>query len=173
MFKRINLHTDAPLVSHHRASSGARGQEDGSGGDGTAPGITRFLGNELISAVSGEVVETKDALDGKIVGLYFAADWCKPCRQFTPLLAKYYSKVKDFKRKPFEIVWLSASREKGGYEAYRKEMPWLALPFEERQTFDVSKKCSKRKNRKSKPRLCLYVIVYTCLCLSSVRPNVT
>ena len=129
------------------ASSGARGQEDGSGGDGTAPGITRFLGNELISAVSGEVVETKDALDGKIVGLYFAADWCKPCRQFTPLLAKYYSKVKDFKRKPFEIVWLSASREKGGYEAYRKEMPWLALPFEERQTFDVSKKCSKRKNR--------------------------
>ena len=87
---------------------------------------------------AGASVETASALAGKVVGLYFAADWCKPCRQFTPLLAKYYAKVKDFKRKKFEVVWLSASREEGGFNGYLKEMPWLALPFSNREVFDVS-----------------------------------
>jgi len=33
-------------------------------------------------------------LSGKLVGLYFSAHWCGPCRQFTPILSKVYEEVR-------------------------------------------------------------------------------
>jgi len=71
-------------------------------------------------------------LKGKAVGLYFSAHWCPPCRGFTPKLADVYRKLKA-SRKDFEIVFISSDRDKGAFNSYFKEQPWLALPYEDRK----------------------------------------
>jgi len=91
--------------------------------------FTSLVGPTLKDA-NGEV-KTEDALNGKIVGLYFSAHWCPPCRGFTPNLAKIYNDIKGA-GKNFEIVFVSSDRDEATFDEYRGEMPWLAIPFEDR-----------------------------------------
>lgn len=50
---------------------------------------------------------THELLAGqRTIGVYFSASWCAPCRQFTPVLAKFYEEMNK-KGKKFEIVWVS------------------------------------------------------------------
>ncbi|KAK6165994.1 hypothetical protein SNE40_022791 [Patella caerulea] len=65
---------------------------------------------------------------GKVVGLYFSAHWCPPCRAFTPELCKFYNKMKDA-GKEFEIVFISSDRDEPGFKGYFETMPWLALDY--------------------------------------------
>jgi len=68
--------------------------------------------------------------NGKPIGLYFSAHWCPPCRGFTPKLAEIYNNgLKD----KMEIIFISSDRDVDAFNDYFKEMPWLALPFEQRQ----------------------------------------
>ena len=46
-----------------------------------------------------------------VIGLYFSADWCPPCRGFTPRLAKEYERMKG-EGKKIEIVFISSDRSK-------------------------------------------------------------
>jgi len=73
------------------------------------------------------------ALEGKIIGLYFSAHWCGPCRSFTPMLkSKYEALVSE--GKPFEIVFISSDRdEHSAKEYFSSEMPWKMLSFEDRE----------------------------------------
>ena len=53
-------------------------------------------------------VSIVDSLNGKdVVGLYFSAHWCPPCRGFTPKLAFAYAEMISL-GKSFEIVFLSS-----------------------------------------------------------------
>ena len=66
----------------------------------------------------------------KVVGVYFSAHWCPPCRNFTPKLAQFYEKVKDSKNgENFEIIFVSSDGEEDSFKEYLNEMPWWALPF--------------------------------------------
>ena len=69
--------------------------------------------------------------DKQVVGLYFSAHWCPPCRGFTPKLAEVYTAIKGT-GKSLEIVFVSSDRDDVAFDSYHKEMPWLALPFAER-----------------------------------------
>jgi mannosyl-glycoprotein endo-beta-N-acetylglucosaminidase len=82
----------------------------------------RLLGNGT-SAPIGE------ALRNKVVGLYFSAHWCPPCRSFTPHLQQCYELLKGMGR-PFEIVFVSRDHTPEEFAEYFSTMPWLALPFE-------------------------------------------
>ncbi|KAF0688576.1 Aste57867_19821 [Aphanomyces stellatus] len=88
----------------------------------------------------GDVVETKkhghaslaDALsDTAIVGLYFSAHWCGPCREFTPVLGAKYEKLKAV-HPEFEVLYVSSDRTQAEFDATFGEMPFLGLPFADR-----------------------------------------
>lgn len=104
------------------------------------PTIHRSLGEKLLKHEGGKVIEVdvKEALAGKHVALYFSGHWCGPCRAFTPTLAKLYKdmkqQVKDGKRADdFEFVFVSSDRDQAGFDSYFGSMPWLALPFSNRE----------------------------------------
>eukprot|EP00286_Rhodomonas_abbreviata_P019009 CAMPEP_0181309380 /NCGR_PEP_ID=MMETSP1101-20121128/11981_1 /TAXON_ID=46948 /ORGANISM="Rhodomonas abbreviata, Strain Caron Lab Isolate" /LENGTH=104 /DNA_ID=CAMNT_0023415857 /DNA_START=42 /DNA_END=353 /DNA_ORIENTATION=+ len=66
-----------------------------------------------------------------VIGLYFSAHWCPPCRGFTPKLAESYKAIRAA-GKSFQIVFLSSDKDDSAFLEYFAEQPWLALPFAER-----------------------------------------
>jgi nucleoredoxin len=91
-----------------------------------------------LSALFGSELLTKDGrgstealLAGKTIGVYFSAHWCPPCRGFTPKLAEMYEKT--FKAKGLEIVFVSSDKDEAAFKEYFGEMPWLALPYDQRE----------------------------------------
>ena len=77
----------------------------------------------------------------KVVALYFAAHWAPPCRAFTETLAAFYVEQNVRNEKGcFEVILISDDKTIKAYEAHVATMPWLALPFQERQRKDDMKK---------------------------------
>ncbi|XP_077246691.1 putative nucleoredoxin 2 [Tasmannia lanceolata] len=80
----------------------------------------------LLSPTGNQV--NVSALEGKVVGLYFSANWYTPCRNFTPVLAGIYNQLKECGA-GFEIVFVSADEDLEAFDRYRSTMPWLSVPF--------------------------------------------
>jgi nucleoredoxin len=74
---------------------------------------------------------TAEALKGKVVGIYFSAHWCPPCRKFTPILIESYNEITEA-GKSLEMVFVSSDEDETSFNEYHGEMPWLALPFADR-----------------------------------------
>ncbi len=91
--------------------------------------IEEMFGPQLTN-VKGEKVDAS-ALKGKIVGLYFSAHWCPPCRSFTPLLVKFRDDMVK-QGKNFEVVFISSDEDETKMQGYMKDakMQWLAVPFD-------------------------------------------
>eukprot|EP00501_MAST-03F_sp_TOSAG23-6_P001753 GSMAST32.ASY1.ANO1.1830.1 assembled CDS len=100
--------------------------------------FTTLFGDKLIGK-DGEV-NTEDVTTGKVVGVYFSAHWCPPCRGFTPVLGEKYSKLKAA-GKEVEIVFASSDQDEKTFKSYHDTMPFLALPFGKR---DLKNKLSKK-----------------------------
>ena len=88
--------------------------------------LEELLGTELVDA-KGDKVETS-SLEGKVIGLYFSASWCGPCRAFTPQLVEFRDRNDD----KFEVVFVSSDRSGEDQQAYMKDydMEWPAIPFD-------------------------------------------
>ncbi|XP_033737925.1 nucleoredoxin-like protein 2 [Pecten maximus] len=82
------------------------------------------------TAVKSGRVEALKALDKKLVGLYFSAGWCPPCRQFTPLLKDFYEETQR-RNSPFEVVFISCDKKEDDMMTYYREShgDWLVVPF--------------------------------------------
>lgn len=72
-------------------------------------------------------------LEGKIIGLYFAANWYPPCWNFTQALVGIYEQLKSSGRN-FEIVYVSSDEDSETFNSYHACMPWLAIPFPDLET---------------------------------------
>ncbi|CAM9334577.1 unnamed protein product [Hapterophycus canaliculatus] len=90
----------------------------------------RLLGPVLKDPSKNDVPTS--SIEGKIVALYFSASWCGPCRGFTPQLIKTY-KAARAAGKEFEVVLVGSDRNEPDFHKYHGEMPWLALPFPDRE----------------------------------------
>lgn len=80
---------------------------------------------------SKDQVSADEALgDKEIIGFYFSAHWCPPCRMFTPVLADFYEEIKD-QELPLEIIFVSSDRSEDALFDYMAEAhgDWLAVPF--------------------------------------------
>ena len=75
-----------------------------------------------------ETVTAEKLKDFKIIGVYFSAHWCPPCRAFTPKLAEAYNEYNTGGKK-VEIVFVSSDKDKTSWDEYYGEMPWMAIPF--------------------------------------------
>lgn len=92
----------------------------------TFASLEELVGPELVDA-DGNKVETA-SLEGKVIGLYFSASWCGPCRAFTPSLVK----LRDRKDDEFEVVFVSSDRSAEDQAEYMKDydMEWPAIPHD-------------------------------------------
>ena len=92
--------------------------------------LNSLLGNVLVKK-DGTEVKTTDlsAETGAVIGLYFSAHWCPPCREFTPKLATVYEDIKKA-HQDFEVVFISNDNSGDDFRSYLDEMPWLAIPFD-------------------------------------------
>lgn len=91
-----------------------------------------LLPAQLLDA-KGQTVPTASILGG-VVGLYFSAHWCPPCRGFTPKLSAWYTNfVATHPDKKLHIVFVSSDRSEHDFSEYHKEMTFHALPFSERE----------------------------------------
>ncbi len=99
---------------------------------GSTAAISEFLKGDLIQLHNGAVAHADETAlaNKKLIAFYFSADWCAPCRKFTPQLVDYYKRVAP-EHPEFEIVFYSADRSLFAMEKYMREqsMPWLAIDF--------------------------------------------
>ncbi|KAJ6773492.1 THIOREDOXIN [Salix purpurea] len=73
-------------------------------------------------------------LEGKVLGLYFSANWYAPCRSFTTqVLIGAYQDLKS-NGSNFEIVFVSSDEDVDAFNNYRANMPWLSIPFSDLET---------------------------------------
>jgi len=73
----------------------------------------------------GKSVSSK-VLKDKIVGIYFSAQWCPPCRGFTPSLVDFRNKNSE----NFEVVFVSSDRSSEDQLKYMEKykMNFYAVP---------------------------------------------
>jgi len=81
----------------------------------------------------GAVTPVSALAEKQVVGLYFSAHWCPPCRGFTPKLAATYNAMKAAGRDDFEFVFVSSDKDEDSFNEYAGTMPWLSLPFSRRK----------------------------------------
>ncbi len=95
---------------------------------------------DLVRVQDGNVAHIEgDALENKkLIALYFSAQWCGPCKKFTPQLVDYYNRVAP-QHPEFEIVFCSADRSADAMQKYMRaeKMPWPAIEFQKLEANEV------------------------------------
>ncbi|XVE56209.1 hypothetical protein DITRI_Ditri03aG0219400 [Diplodiscus trichospermus] len=89
--------------------------------------LTWNVGGELMT----KRVKISD-LEGKVIGIYFSANWYQPCRNFNQVLIDVYEQLKS-NGSYFEIVFVSSDENLDAFNSYRESMPWLSIPFSDLQ----------------------------------------
>ena len=114
--------------------------------------MEELLGETLFTNVQGDKISTKMALKNKdLVGLYFSAKWCPPCRQFSPILKDFYKACAKEGR--LEIIYISSDQSLSEFQEYYGTMPWLSLPEGSSPTSQIKTTLSQKLQIRGIPTL--------------------
>eukprot|EP00486_Rosalina_sp_Unknown_P006390 CAMPEP_0201574984 /NCGR_PEP_ID=MMETSP0190_2-20130828/19864_1 /ASSEMBLY_ACC=CAM_ASM_000263 /TAXON_ID=37353 /ORGANISM="Rosalina sp." /LENGTH=158 /DNA_ID=CAMNT_0048004019 /DNA_START=85 /DNA_END=561 /DNA_ORIENTATION=+ len=99
-------------------------------------GLKELIGEKFLRVKGDafEVVSYDDCIKDKVdlIGLYFSAHWCPPCRGFTPILKKTWDQWKKDGHK-IQIIFGTRDQDKKAFESYFKEHgDYLAFDYEEK-----------------------------------------
>mmetsp|Transcript_25021 Transcript_25021/g.34844 ORF Transcript_25021/g.34844 Transcript_25021/m.34844 type:complete len:193 (+) Transcript_25021:138-716(+) len=100
------------------------------------PGILAHLTTSLRDQY-GNPMDASE-LKGKIIGLYFSAGWCGPCRSFSPVLSKFHEENMD----DFRVVFVSMDRDEKSMLEYAKGKGFLRIEYRSRHRQDLIKEMS-------------------------------
>jgi len=99
---------------------------------GGTQAVSEFLTDDLVQIKNGSAAHADETAlaNKKLIAFYFSAEWCGPCRKFTPQLVEYYKRVAP-EHPEFEVVFYSSDRSQYAMEKYMRDenMPWLAVDF--------------------------------------------
>ncbi|KAK4481383.1 hypothetical protein RD792_012271 [Penstemon davidsonii] len=123
--------------------------------DGSRLGLMSLLASKnrdyLLPPTTGTQVKISD-LEGKVIGIYFSANWYEPCQKFTVVLANAYEQLKNYDP-GFEVVFVSSDEDLDSFNNYRASMPWLSIPFSD---LDTKQALNRRFDIESMP--CLIIL---------------
>ncbi|RLN62562.1 hypothetical protein BBJ29_005201 [Phytophthora kernoviae] len=95
-----------------------------------ASSMSKFLLQDVtLHNAQGEAIQGEQlSQDGKVLALYFAADWCPDCRNFQPALNSFYKAAKD----QVDVVFIGSDASATDQLAHFKDKqgPWWMVPFE-------------------------------------------
>mmetsp|Transcript_12929 Transcript_12929/g.27284 ORF Transcript_12929/g.27284 Transcript_12929/m.27284 type:complete len:203 (-) Transcript_12929:370-978(-) len=78
--------------------------------------------NSILEDEDGNLVELS-FLKGKLVGFYFSAGWCPPCRAFSPQLADFARSHAD----EFVVIFVSSDNSEAEMKTFVKEKGFLQV----------------------------------------------
>ena len=105
---------------------------------GSVQDVTPYLPDEFVSKNGN--IKKEDVLKNEIIGVYFSAHWCGPCRAFTPKLVEFYNEANK-EKKQIEIIFNSADQDQDGFDEYFGTMPWIATPFDSEAKNKIDEAC--------------------------------
>eukprot|EP00927_Polykrikos_kofoidii_P067927 TRINITY_DN63352_c0_g1_i1.p1 TRINITY_DN63352_c0_g1~~TRINITY_DN63352_c0_g1_i1.p1 ORF type:complete len:230 (-),score=38.92 TRINITY_DN63352_c0_g1_i1:34-723(-) len=104
----------------------------GGGGGGGAVNVVSLLRETVLVRPPNftDSVAVERVLGHGLVGIYFSASWCPPCRQFTTLLSEAWHQIRQtYGDQSFEVVLVPRDNTSSAAETYATGMPWLMVPF--------------------------------------------
>ena len=96
----------------------------------------KSITRNLVRLVDGKLKRVaSDSIGSKeYYAIYYSANWCPPCRKFTPKLVEFYNNAIDH-HDNIEIIFVSSDQNEEKMEQYMKkaDMRWLALDFDKKE----------------------------------------
>ena len=83
----------------------------------------------MLQRQSGLTPTSHALCSAKVVGLYFGAGWCAPCKAFAARLKASY--VSSLVKKGLHVVFVSWDKDEQGFGECFGPHPWSAVPFGE------------------------------------------
>ncbi|XP_060591758.1 uncharacterized protein LOC132746575 [Ruditapes philippinarum] len=87
--------------------------------------VKDILGETVINSEGEEVIVEQICKDKIAIGIYFSAQWCSPCRSFTPILKRFFEE----NAKDFAVVFVSSDIDQSAFDEYFSTMPWYAVQY--------------------------------------------
>ncbi|XP_078080827.1 nucleoredoxin [Mustelus asterias] len=96
--------------------------------------VCELLGERLTDRDQAEVESSPLGTDGRLLALYFGCSWSAACRQFNAALGDFYSRFKQGEHgEQLEVVFISSEEEHKPWQEFVGQMPWLVLPFQDKE----------------------------------------
>eukprot|EP00933_Yihiella_yeosuensis_P022284 TRINITY_DN17528_c0_g1_i1.p1 TRINITY_DN17528_c0_g1~~TRINITY_DN17528_c0_g1_i1.p1 ORF type:complete len:340 (-),score=64.12 TRINITY_DN17528_c0_g1_i1:91-1110(-) len=87
---------------------------------------------------AGQPFDTQQLTSSDVIAFYFSAHWCPPCRQFTPLLKKFFETLRSNGDQSLKIIFVSSDETEHDMWKYMYDChgDWFVLSYSCRELKD-------------------------------------